>query len=526
MAVSLEAFEAAATALRQACSKANSETTVASRFEGALVPLLAAQGVNYEPVRERRVVASRRRIDSQFGAVVTEYKHRLDREADWEEATAQLVDYVSAIAPAPADRDGHVGVVTDGRALRFVTFRDGAARPEHPGPLDGLRLRRYVETLVALGRRALNQEHLVEDFAAVDAPAPALGRALARACYEALGAATAKTGMLQSEWQRLFARSVEHQAVPAAHALAYGEALGLPSEAIAPQRALFALQTAYAITVKLVACRVLSELHLGVSTLRFDRLATAPSHELRARMADLEDGHLLRAYGLENLLEGDFFAWYAAEAQFTPAIARALQDVIQRLGDYEGRAPLLSPGGLGDLFRALYQRTIPPAIRHDLGEYYTPRWLAQAVLADMPAPPGWRGLDPCCGSGTFVVEMAAEVIAETEGLPAGARLRQVLGRVAGIDLNPLAVLTARVNYFLAIAAFLAEAPEEGPVEIPVYLGDAAAMPQAVDLGGVSALSYTLPTAMGPLDVTLPVSLARRGAIFGTVMREVESAVGR
>ena len=40
------------------------------------------------------------------------------RLGDWEAATAQLIGYIEAIAPDPAQRDGHVGVVTDGRQLR------------------------------------------------------------------------------------------------------------------------------------------------------------------------------------------------------------------------------------------------------------------------------------------------------------------------------------------------------------------------------------------------------------------------
>lgn len=520
-------YERAAADLRAECAAANSEMTVAARCEAALVPLLAAHDVDYKPTREQRVVATRRRIDSQFGAVVTEYKERLARPQDWDEATAQLVGYVEAIAPDPSTRDGHVGVVTDGRELGFVTFEAGQARIEHPGPLDGARLRRYVETLVALGRRGLTQDHLLEDFAAGQTAGPALGRVLATACYEALGSATAKTGMLRSEWQRIFAQSVDHHAAPAAHADAYRDALDLPAnEPVDAARALFALQTAYALVVKLVAARVLADALAGADVLRFDRLQASSDADLRGSMARLEDGGLLRAFGLENLLEGDFFAWYAEDGQWTPALAAAVRAVVARLVDYEGRAPRLVAGSLGDLFRALYQRTIPAIIRHDLGEYYTPRWLAQAVLADLPAPPAWRGLDPCCGSGTFVVEMIAEVLAETEHLPPARRLENVLKRVHGVDLNPLAVLTARVNYFLAIAPLLESAAAAGQstIEIPVYLGDAACIPTPCDLGGVPGLAYTLPTALGLLDVALPLGLARQGARFGQAMRAVENAV--
>ena len=38
-----------------------------------------------------------------------------------------------------------------------------------------------------------------------------------------------------------------------------------------------------------------------------------------------------------------------------------------------------------DLLKQLYQYLVPRHLRHDLGEYYTPDWLAQRVL------------DPACG---------------------------------------------------------------------------------------------------------------------------------
>jgi len=61
----------------------------------------------------------------------------------------------------------------------------------------------------------------------------------------------------------------------------------------------------------------------------------------------------------------------------------------------------------------------PKKIRHDLGEYYTPDWLAELVLNEVGwtvetfekiaqekgvlAPLDLRLLDPACGSGTFLV---------------------------------------------------------------------------------------------------------------------------
>jgi len=57
------------------------------------------------------------------------------------------------------------------------------------------------------------------------------------------------------------------------------------------------------------------------------------------------------------------------------------------------------------LLKKLYQYLVPPEVRHSLGEYYTPDWLAELVLEEV----GYDGhnherlLDPACGSGTFLV---------------------------------------------------------------------------------------------------------------------------
>jgi type I restriction-modification system DNA methylase subunit len=46
---------------------------------------------------------------------------------------------------------------------------------------------------------------------------------------------------------------------------------------------------------------------------------------------------------------------------------------------------------------------VDPDTRHDLGEFYTPDWLAEIMLDHVLAEnPDVRLLDPACGSGTFL----------------------------------------------------------------------------------------------------------------------------
>ena len=55
-----------------------------------------------------------------------------------------------------------------------------------------------------------------------------------------------------------------------------------------------------------------------------------------------------------------------------------------------------------DILKSLYESLIDPESRHDLGEYYTPDWLAaRMVAATVDNPLEQRVMDPACGSGTF-----------------------------------------------------------------------------------------------------------------------------
>jgi type I restriction-modification system DNA methylase subunit len=55
-----------------------------------------------------------------------------------------------------------------------------------------------------------------------------------------------------------------------------------------------------------------------------------------------------------------------------------------------------------DLLKQLYQNLVDPATRHELGEFYTPDWLAELTLREIDYHPGQSLLDPSCGSGTFL----------------------------------------------------------------------------------------------------------------------------
>ena len=58
-----------------------------------------------------------------------------------------------------------------------------------------------------------------------------------------------------------------------------------------------------------------------------------------------------------------------------------------------------------DLLKDMYHNLLPKEIRHNLGEYYTPDWLAEFLINEMNIDysKNQSFLDPNCGSGTFIV---------------------------------------------------------------------------------------------------------------------------
>ncbi len=143
------------------------------------------------------------------------------------------------------------------------------------------------------------------------------------------------------------------------------------------------------------------------------------------------------------------------------AVGNRLELAVERHG-VNGEGEGLGPG---DLFLLLYQTVFPRAVRHATGEYYTPAWLARAMLdeAGYSGQAGCRLLDPACGSGVFLMEAIRRIRDQAE--PADS-LHRILTGVVGFDLNPLAVLTARANFLIAIRDLLPTARSTRDPDLP------------------------------------------------------------
>lgn len=179
--------------------------------------------------------------------------------------------------------------------------------------------------------------------------------------------------------------------------------------------------------------------------------------------ADLLSGRAFREAGITGAIESDFFDWVLEAPRGARLVERITNSVARfRLSDIAS-----------DVLKALYESLIDPQQRHDLGEYYTPDWLAAWICDRAVADPlNQRVLDPACGSGTFLFHAVRRYLAAADaaGVSNAEALATLAQRVRGIDIHPVAVIIARVTYLLAIGQ--ERLRDRSSLTVPVYLGDA------------------------------------------------------
>ena len=239
--------------------------------------------------------------------------------------------------------------------------------------------------------------------------------------------------------------------------------------------------------------------------------------------ADLLLGRDFRSKtGLQGVVESDFFAW-PAEVGGLPL----LSEMARRVARFDWRqAPT-------DVAAILYQTVIPPDERRQLGEYYTPDWLARAVIGEVVTDPlHQRVLDPACGSGSFLSEAVARFIEAAQAdasLTPTEALERLRNSVSGIDVHPVAVHLARVAWALAAQPAIEDVVADGfgsDISIPVYLGDALQLRHRP--GDLFAQRYVTIQVEGErgADLVFPVSLVDRAEKFDALTGEVAEAIER
>ncbi|MEM2652350.1 MAG: N-6 DNA methylase [Candidatus Caldarchaeum sp.] len=429
-------------------------------------------------------------------------------------AKEQLVNYIVQEASVEDRFRLFLGIILGDR-IAFLRYDPRASGDKWVlrGPYDINRetVIKLVEALRGLQRKRLDVDSLVRDFG----PQSDAARKLVKLLYERLK--TSKSGRVRAlfdDWLRLFSQTTGYSQEKLKELKEIVEDYGLPKQ-VDYNSLLFSLHTYYGLVMKLLAAEI-AYLYGGGKWLRSyvgeleNAYMSGGVDGLRDVLRELEEGGVFsKLLKIVNFVEGDYFSWYLDVLDRD--LGDAVAEVARRLGDYEPATPHLEPETTRDLLKRLYQSLIPRDVRHKLGEFYTPDWLAELLLNEMGLtvdrfeemgsenplrPLELRVLDPACGSGTFLILYLKRLreYAENHYLT-DQLINYVLANVVGYDLNPLAVLAARTNYLLAVGDLLGYV--EGSVEIPVYLTDSILVESAADLRGQV---YVLRTSVGVFKI--------------------------
>lgn len=438
------------------------------------------------------------RIDSRYSSVVIEYKQPITykNNADTKKALAQAVRYLNSLYTEHAGT--YLGIITDGKRCQFVLFNeqiksafDEDCANIHPltavCDLNAKMVDRMIKAIINLQVKALNSENLIADLVHDKHEGKTIINHLTGALYSSLEQLDKFTSVSYGQWMNNFGLSHNDASKQKAiedrrkdlSVLIEKEKINTDEE----YKILFALQTAIAIIAMLMAYRVVI-LVKGEKQASFQNLLEMKIDQRRIELGKIADGTVSMELNVFNLLETGCFSWPFHEAHWTEEINNCLSAIIETLMKYETMPELntcyddnsVMIAHPDDLFRDLYMNIMPPSVRHSLGEYYTPEFLAENVINTgfdyIPFDKEHvRILDSTAGSGTFIQKAIEKKRRRYRDLPREEILNLILHEVAAIDANTLAVILARINYFLAIADLIDGVGQE--IYIPVYIGDSS-----------------------------------------------------
>ncbi|WP_166804939.1 N-6 DNA methylase [Cryobacterium sp. Sr8] len=379
-------------------------------------------------LEEQTQDGTRRRIDIGYGRLVIEVKRSLTSPAVVVAAEKQLGDYMATLR----ERDGHdyAGVLTDGVLwILYTQAPDGPVQLDtHAVDVDGdqeapERLRLWLETILLTGDKIKPTPHLIEERLGTASPRFKLDRARLGEIYSAQ-ASSPDVELKRHLWARLLRTAL-------------GTNFGDDPDLFIDH------------TLLVLEAEIIAHLVVGID----------PS-SLTAR--EIVAGDTFRLAGIFNVVESDFFDWPAETDEGIDFVHSLVRELAQFDWDEVSH----------DVLKVLYEAVIDKRVRKNLGEYYTPDWLAKRMIDEVITDPlNQKVMDPACGSGTFLFHAIRRflVAADESGVENREALNRLQDRVFGMDIHPVSAVLARVTYLLAIGR--ERLADRETLTIPVYLGD-------------------------------------------------------
>lgn len=453
------------------------------------------------------------RIDSLYGNIIIEYKapgkiSDKNNSSANKEFIEQVKRQILGLSGKNLELRGKIlGVIFNGNYLIYVKYRNDSWEVSNVSKVDKESLEIFFKRLLSLSieKKALTIEHLLNDFGSNSKLAQQLVRELYTKCIN--NNEYNKSKLLFEQWKLLFREVCGYDFDTLDLKIKNLENhYNINEKNPKIDYLIFSIHTYFALIIKFLSLEVLTYLsnkkNEGLSLLTVDN-----QDRLKEQLIDMESGGLYKKLGVSNFLEGDFFGWYIN--LWDDKLFDYLRDLIEEFRKYDYSSINLEPASAKDLLKNVYHNLFPKELRHNLGEYYTPDWLAEFLINEMNIDftSNKSILDPTCGSGTFIVLLIRNYIKHNKNrIDDSTMLNNILTCIGGYDLNPLAVISARANYIIALGDLFNKRKTD--LEIPIYLCDS--MLTILEQKHLNSECFIISTKAA--NFPIPVSLVDAGAL--------------
>ena len=185
-------------------------------------------------------------------------------------------------------------------------------------------------------------------------------------------------------------------------------------------------------------------------------------------LVEIISGDYFQRLGYVNFVEYDYFGWineHLPGSLYLEQLRKAQQDLA--IYDYSSIPE-------EDIFGRLLSQLSIETKRVLLGQELTPRWLSDEIVknvANKLQDGEWpRFIDMCCGSGSMLISTIKYCTSQFSKNDLSDREKYdiISSAAMGIDIDPLAVLLAKINWIINTEPFRSDSTE---IVIPVYHAD-------------------------------------------------------
>ncbi len=249
-------------------------------------------------------------------------------------------------------------------------------------------------------------------------------------------------------------------------------------------------------------------------------LSKEPVISTPAQVKQIMNGTYFKTMNITNFVDYDYLGWLNNEPYANEFIDFIL-DMQRNMVAYD-----FSRISDEDLFGKLLAELANKEHRLMLGQEFTPHWIAHDMVEHVVTSLGPLhpcALDMCCGSGVFLIETIKATRAKYHITPEDYSSEKdtiVFSCATGFDIDPLAVMLAKVNWVIAMQDLFCV--HHGEITVPIYHADSLFVDTPIIHRRPDAEDESYTLRFDNNEVTLPGFLmaAKNKRLFDTFMAKV------